>query len=331
MNKNIAVQSLSKSRGGALVKLLLFIVIFSGVLTAAWVYFLPAILTSALQKHTGFGIKVTELYFNPFNAKIDLKGFVITNPSSFPRPEFIEVREFYANAQMRTLFSSRPEFDYAMLEVAHVAFVRDADGVLNAQLFSDRLNPPTPEQLAEKEEARKAAANAGKHVPDAIATTGGPVEKPKPAKNSPASPNATAVATKPAAGSAKDKAAKDSVVDVETAVKPVQFLIRNLQLRLDKVIVADYTGVVPVVREYNCKLYYTFKDVTDPKQLLAPLAMKSLESVGTALRGLIPGDIGKTMGAATKPAEPLLKKPSDTPGDDPLKTVVEKLEETQKP
>src|ERR1035437_9886731 len=121
------------SRGGAFMKLVLFLVIFGGVLTAAWVYFLPAILTSTLQKRTGFNVKVTSLHFNPFNAKVDLTGFVITNPESFPRPEFIEVTSFNANAQMKTLFSDRPEFDYAWIEIAYVAFVRNADGVLNTK------------------------------------------------------------------------------------------------------------------------------------------------------------------------------------------------------
>ena len=73
------------------------------------------------------------------------------------------------------------------------------------------------------------------------------------------------------------------------------------------------------------------RQVTDPKQLLAPFALKSLESVGAAIRGLIPGGIGKAVSAVTKAGDdPLLKKP-ETPTEDPLKTVVEKLEETPKP
>jgi hypothetical protein len=319
--------AMAGNRGGTLMKLLLFIVVFCGVLSAAWIYFLPAILTSTLHKHTGFGIKVTELSFNPFNAKVDLNGFIITNPEGFPRPEFIEVTSFNANAKLKTLFSSRPEFDYARVEVAHVAFVRDADGVLNAQLFNDRLSPPTPAQLAEKEEARKAAIKArSSSVPDVSVSKGGPVEKPKPAKPF-AAKDAKTPTTKDAAS--KDKKGKDT--EVVPVQKPMQFLIRRLELRLEKVIIADYMGATPVVREYNCKLYYSFNDVSDPKQLLAPFALKSLQSVGLALRGLIPGDIGKTMDAATKSPEPLLKKEPGTPGEDLLKSVVEKLEETQKP
>jgi len=311
------------TRGGTLLKLLTSLVIFSCVVAAAWIYFLPMVLTSALQKHTGFGVKVTELRFNPFNAKVDLTGLILTNPESFPRREFMEVTSFSANAKLSTLFSNRPEFDYARVEVAYVALVRDADGVLNAQLFNDRLNPPPIDK--ESAEAKKAAA-AAKLEPakDVSATQGGPVTKPKEDKK----PVAKDSKAKMADASGKDKTSNE--VPVKPLEKPMRFMIHRLELRLDKMIVADYTSVAPTVHEYNCKLYYTFNDVTDPKQLTAPFALKSLQSVGAAIKALIPGDVGKAVDAATKSEEPLLK-PKDAQNEDPLKTVVEKLEETQKP
>lgn len=317
-------------QGGAMMKLLLFIVIFCGVLSAAWIYFLPVILTSTLEKHTGFGVKVTQMSFNPFNAKVDLSGFILTNPPAFPRRDFMEITSFNANAKLKTLFSGRPEFDYARVEVAYVAMVRNADGVLNVQLFRDRLNPvkPVNEDGAEVGKPKK-------FVPDAKATQGGPVNKPivdkkagaKESKDSAPAKDPKAKAKEPAA---KDKNAKDTA-EVVPEERPMPFLIRRLELRLDKVIIADYAAPTPVIREYNCKLIYAFNDVSDPKQLLAPFAFKSLETVGMAIKGLIPGDIGKTMDAATRSEDPMIKKDSATSGEDPLKSVVEKLEETQKP
>ncbi len=114
--------------------------------------------------------------------------------------------------------------------------------------------------------------------------------------------------------------------------KPIRFTINRLDLSLDRIIVADYSKPVPDIREYKCKLHYTYKGFTDPKQLMAPFAFKSLQPVGAAIRALIPGDIGRTLGAVTQPAEPMLKpKDEKNPSDDPLKTVVEKLEESEKP
>jgi hypothetical protein len=321
--------ALSGNRGRTLFKLLLFLIIFGGVLSAAWIYFLPTILTSALQKRTGFGVKVTELWLNPFNAKVDLKGLIITNPAGFPRQDFIDVSSFNANAKLATLFSDKPEFDYAYIEVACVTFVRDADGVVNARLFNDRMNqvPPGDEQI---EGAKKAKAKETK--PDAMVSTGGPVNLSKAAKKN--DENKDAKDPKAAKGqeavAAKDKNEKDTAAD-QPSEKPMRFLIRRLEVRLEKVVVADYTGASPSVREFDRKFIYTYNDVSDPKQLLAPFALKSLEPVGAAIKGLIPGDMGKAFGAATKPVDnEILKKPA-TPADDPLKTVVEKLEESQKP
>ena len=313
------------TQGGAMMKLLLFLVIFCGVISAAWIYFLPVILTSTLQKHTGFDVKVTQLTFNPFNAKVDLTGFILSNPPGFPRSDFIEVTSFNANARLKTLFSDLPEFDYARVEVAYVAMVRNADGVLNAQLFRDRLNPPKSVS-DEKAEANKSR----KFVPDAKATQGGPVVKKVEKK-----PDANDPKTKNKELAAKDKNGKDAkdakVAEAEPEERPMRFLIHRLELRLDKVIIADYAAVTPDIREYNCKLVYAFNEVSDPKQLLAPFAFKSLETVGMAIKGLIPGDIGRAMDAATHSSDPMIKKGTDTPGEDPLKSVVEKLEETQKP
>ncbi len=314
------------NRGGALMKLLMFLIIFGAVLTAAWVYFLPTLLTSALQKRTGFGVKVTELRFNPFTAKVDLTGFVINNPESFPQREFISVRSFNANAKMASLFSDRPEFDYAWIEVDYVAFVRDAHGLLNTQLFHERMNPEVAaaERAERAERAAKVKAQKKESIkPDEMVTKGGPAEKPK-AEKKPLVKDAKATKDELAA---KENGAK---AKGKPAPQPIKFLIRRLQVTLDKVIVADYAGNAPNVREFNRKVYYTYNDVTDPKQLLEPFAVKSLESVGTAIRGLIPGDIGKAVGAVTNADKDQLKKPEGL-AEDPLKSVVEKLEETPKP
>lgn len=318
--------AMAGNRGGTLMKLLVFIVVFCCVIAAAWIYFLPIVLTSALQKHTGFPVKVTQLGFNPFTAKVDLTGLVISNPPGFPRPHFIEVTSFSANAQMKTLFSDRPVFDYARLEVAYVALVRDSDGVLNAELFNARLNPPPKPEKTDDETPKKDAD-------DSASAQRSPAQA-GPAKPKPDATKTPTTLPKPAEPVAKNKNAKDAkaAAPVKPVEKPIRFTINRLELALDKVIVADFAQPKPDIREYNCKLYYTFNNFSDPKQLLAPFAMKSLQSVGAAIQGLIPGDIGKAFASAVKPTDPMLKpKEEKEAAEDPLKTVVEKLEETQKP
>ena len=131
----------SSCRGGAFLKFVVFLFIFCAVITAAWIFFLPMILSSTLTKRTGFEVKVERLSMNPFAASVDLEGLSINNPHTFPRPEYLEVRSFRARAPFKTLFSDRPEFEYVKLDAPHVTFVRNTDGTLNANLFYDRLLP----------------------------------------------------------------------------------------------------------------------------------------------------------------------------------------------
>lgn len=318
--------------GFTFVKLLLFIVIFVCVISAAWVYFLPVVLASALQKNTGFGVKVTEMSFNPFTARVELSGLVLTNPESFPKREFLEVTSFSANGRLATFFSSRPEFDYARIDVAYVALVRDSSGVLNAQLFNTRLNRKAADREAPVNSVVTEPKVQGAN--DVPATKGGavPVAKaePKPeAKKAGAADTGKAKSAEPIAKDKKEGADK-TAAEAKPVPKPEPFYIKRLELRLDRLIVADYAGATPDVREYNCKLCYTFNDVTDPKQLMAPFAFKSLQSVGMAIRALIPGSIGKAVGAVTQPDDPMIK-PREAQTEDPVKTVVEKLEESPKP
>ena len=129
-------------RGGAISKLLIFLEIFAGVITACWIFFLPMILTSTLSKRTGFDVTVEKLTLNPFVAEVNVEGLVVLNPHTFARPEYLRVEHFQARAPFKTLFSERPEFDYVVVDIAHITFVRNTDGTLNAGLFYDRLFPP---------------------------------------------------------------------------------------------------------------------------------------------------------------------------------------------
>ena len=138
-------------RGGAISKLLIFLVIFGAVITACWIFFLPMILTSTLSKRTGFEVTVEKLTLNPFIAEVNVEGLVVANPHTFSRPDYLRVQHFQARAPFKTLFSDRPEFDYVLVDISRICFVRNTDGTLNANLFYDRLFPPdrSPEQVDE--------------------------------------------------------------------------------------------------------------------------------------------------------------------------------------
>jgi hypothetical protein len=278
----------SSRRGGAFFKLLLFLVIFAGVITAAWIFFMPMLLTSTLSKRTGFDVKVQSLTFNPFAANVSVSGLVINNPHTFPRKDYLDIRSFRVKAPLKTFFEKNPELDIVELDIEQITFVRNSDGTLNTALFYDRLFPtpkaPTPEEPA----AKGQKGTAGK----------APAPKPE-----------TPEAPQP---------------------KRPDFLIRRLDLRIDKVTTEDHLGKNPNVKDFRLGIDQVYMNVTDPKQLLRPSVMKALSPVATAITGLIPGSLGAVFNSAVD-ASAGSAKDSKKKSADPMKTISDTLEESRKP
>jgi hypothetical protein len=260
--------------GGALLKLVVFLVVFIAIVVAAWIYFLPAILASTLEKRTGFAVKVEKLSINPFRNRVNLAGLVITNPESFPRRDFVDVRSFRAQAQLDTFFTNRLVIDDGEIDVARVALIRNREGTINAALFSDRL--------LKRHKAKREAGKDGKEKAPA----------PEPAEKS--------------------------------------FLIKRLVVRFETMIVEDHISTKPVIREYALNYTHTYENIISPDQFTVGPFMKSFAAVGSALTGLIPGDVSRTLAEATRSGHELFRDATKKTGD-PFRAFMQMLEETAKP
>jgi len=255
-----------RCRGGALMRMLLFVAVLFAALTLAWILFLPAALKSVVKKRTGFEVQVTKLSVNPFGGNVSLSGLDISNPKEWPSSDFVKIREFTAETDLWSLFSSRPVIDNAVVDVELVAVVTDRQGKTNLQLFQERLAPP-----------------------------------------------------------------KDSKQKAPPSDKKQEFLIRQLRLRFDKLSLVDYSEgkAAPSRREFNVNLDRTYKDVTDPKQILTG-SIPGLSAIGSALSALVPGTLGKAIGSAIKDPDELLKSTGKKAGE-VFRGLLEKLEEKPKP
>jgi uncharacterized protein involved in outer membrane biogenesis len=143
-------RNFSDTRGGALFKLLVALVVLCAAAALAWMLFLPSVLTSQLRTRTGFDATVQSLAVNPFTGNVELRGLVVSNPPTFAEREFIEVREFHANLEVFSLLSDRLVFSSIVLDVPSVTLVVRADGQSNAISFQHHLTavpdnqPPPP-------------------------------------------------------------------------------------------------------------------------------------------------------------------------------------------
>jgi hypothetical protein len=115
-----------------------------------------------------------------------------------------------------------------------------------------------------------------------------------------------------------------------------KFLIRRLALRFDQLVLADYTGGKPDVREFNLAVDQHYENITEAKQLLVPDVLRRVaaENLGPVLSRLVPGDFGRALGDsardAAKSGEVLLKDAGEK-ATDLLRGLREKLEESKKP
>jgi uncharacterized protein involved in outer membrane biogenesis len=103
------------------------------------------------------------------------------------------------------------------------------------------------------------------------------------------------------------------------------FLIRRLEVRIDELVIADYSARIPAVQRYKLAFNQTYMDVTSVQGLLP---------VGTALNGLLPGALGQALGEvvkeATKSGAGLLKDAGRKAGEK-IKGYFDALEESRKP
>lgn len=104
-----------------------------------WGRLLPGYVTSTIRSKTGFPVQVAMLSVNPFTGKVVIKGLVLMNPDDWGGENFVELREFRADANLFSLFSNRLVADEIVVDVAQVNLVKNKQGMLNALAFKDAL------------------------------------------------------------------------------------------------------------------------------------------------------------------------------------------------
>jgi uncharacterized protein involved in outer membrane biogenesis len=226
--------------------------------------FLPQIVTTQLRKRTGFDATIQRLSVNPVTGTVEMRGFVLTNPPTFPVSDFIELREFRANAKASTLFSNQPVFDRMLVNAATVTLVKRQDGRTNAEAFQGNLEDHERKTLVAKSDARRG------------------------------------------------------------------ILVRELELRVDRLVIIDHSLRVPSRREFTLNLRQTYADVTSIDQLLAPAALRQLAPVAVAIGDLLPRDLGKLFNEAGSSGSGLLQEVGRKAGER-VKGFFDALEESKKP
>ncbi len=114
------------------------------LLALGWMIFLPRVVEHELRSITGFDFKVVVLTANPLTGRVVVRGLSVRNPSDFPKPEFVLLRELDAQVELFPLLSGKHVLDKFDLSIDTIVLVRRHDGKTNAGAFVAAFSPPKP-------------------------------------------------------------------------------------------------------------------------------------------------------------------------------------------
>jgi hypothetical protein len=117
--------------------------------------------------------------------------------------------------------------------------------------------------------------------------------------------------------------------------KPLKYIVKRFHIRMERLVIEDYTGFNADKRIYNLNIDHTYTNVTDPRQLLVPDVVRTLYSFGLhhdAAR-LLPGDFGVALADAVDGVANVGSKVKDAShkAGEYLKGLFDKLEQSPKP
>ena len=121
------------------VRLLFILCVLAGLVSILWIVLLPGFVASTIRSRTGFAVQVDQLAVNPFTANVVIRGLVLKNPAGWPVAEFVDLREFRAEASLLSLLGNRFIADEILVDVARLTLVVDRQGTLNAVAFKEGL------------------------------------------------------------------------------------------------------------------------------------------------------------------------------------------------
>lgn len=108
------------------------------------------------------------------------------------------------------------------------------------------------------------------------------------------------------------------------------FLVHELELSVGTIELLNLTSRAPSRRELELNFNYTYRDISAAQQLLVPALLRRMAVAGGAFEGLVPEELGRTLGGWLGVGGGFLQDVGRR-ATDTLKTLFEKLEESRKP
>jgi hypothetical protein len=109
-----------------------------------------------------------------------------------------------------------------------------------------------------------------------------------------------------------------------------KFLIKRLHVRVGELRFINLTARQPRERSMQLDFEHTFENISDWKQLLVPELFRRVAVAGGTFEGLVPEDLGRTVGQWSRSGGGLFREPARR-ATETMKSLFEKLEDSTKP
>jgi hypothetical protein len=114
----------------------------------------PTFVGGFIHKKTAFDLKIGSFNTTPLLQSLVVKNAVLSNPSSFPERDFVQINELSVRANPLTFLTQSPVIDSLSIGINQLTIVRSKTGDINIQTFADAFKaPPSAETEQNKSSA----------------------------------------------------------------------------------------------------------------------------------------------------------------------------------
>lgn len=111
--------------------------------------FAPKIIETAIEETTGFNADIAHMEISPFGGRIEIQDFEVENPTGWPDKRFVHLRMAKIDMDPASLWGERLIINEVVVDLDHVAYVVNEQGVKNALEFAKAFESEKKEEEAE--------------------------------------------------------------------------------------------------------------------------------------------------------------------------------------
>ncbi len=118
----------------------------------------PKVIDSWIENRTGFSSNINSVDLKIFSGSFDAEGITLVNPPYYQNKNFMQIKQIFVKFEPRSAYKHRAVFDYVLIDIDRITWVKNAQGSINLIEFFDKLTkkekPSSVKKLAAEARAK---------------------------------------------------------------------------------------------------------------------------------------------------------------------------------